>query len=194
MQEIRALLELLTMLVTDPRTGVLIALLTVAAVNDYRSYRIPNWLTFGGAAFGLLYTAMVPFAPGEGLLWSLYGLLLGFAISLPLYVLRAMGAGDVKLIAMAGAFLGPVDTVYAVLCTFMVGGVAALGFALSKRAAGRMLKNIADSLQLMLVSIAGRMTPSAHIDASVSVGRIPYGVSISIGTIGFVVAKQLGYL
>jgi prepilin peptidase CpaA len=46
----------------------------------------------------------------------------------------------------------------------------------------------------MLVSVIGGVKPTAHIDTSVSAGRIPYGVSICIGTIGYIVAKQLGYL
>jgi prepilin peptidase CpaA len=194
MQDMRALLELLTMLVTDPRTGILTLLLAVAAISDCRSYRIPNWLTFGGAACGLLYSAAVPFSPGEGMLWSLGGLLLGMAIVLPLYMLQAMGAGDVKLIAMTGSFLGLSHIGYTVICIFIAGGIAALGFTLYRRAAGRMLGNIQHSMQLMLLAVIGGAKPSAHIDTAVSAGRMPYAVSIAIGTIGYLVVHQLGYL
>src|SRR6478609_3396922 len=54
MQNFYAFLELMGMLVTDPRTGVLIGLLVVAAISDWRTYRIPNWLTGGGLVFGLV--------------------------------------------------------------------------------------------------------------------------------------------
>lgn len=93
----------LTMLVTDPRTGVLLALLIIAAVIDYRTHKIPNWLTMGGAAFALIYEATIPFSLQHGFLWALGGFALGFLILLPLRVLKVMGAGDVKLMAMAGA-------------------------------------------------------------------------------------------
>jgi prepilin peptidase CpaA len=192
MQDMYALLDLLTMLVIDPRTGVLMALLIVAAITDVRRHRIPNWLTFGGAAFGVLYAAAVPFAPGQGVMWSLYGLLLGLVIALPLYVLRAMGAGDVKLIAMSGAFLGLSHIVPAVLCVFIVGGVAAIGFAVMHRVAGRMIANIAQAMHTMLVAAVVGTRPVA--DTTASVGKLPYGVSIAVGTIGYIVAKQLGYL
>ena len=48
MQEFNAFVELLVMLVSDPRIAVLFVLLMIAAVVDYRTYRIPNWLTLGG--------------------------------------------------------------------------------------------------------------------------------------------------
>jgi prepilin peptidase CpaA len=194
MDELHSLLELLFILVITPRTGVLFALLIVAAVSDYRTYRIPNWLTFGGIAFGLLYSIAAPASWHTGFLWALQGLLVGFLIMLPLYALKAMGAGDVKLMAMAGTFLGAPDTFYAALCTFIVGGVAALGFALFNKAGARMLSNVRSIVQGMALSAMAGLRFGTHLEADKSVGRLPYGVSIGIGTISYVVAKQLGYL
>lgn len=194
MQAFYSLLELLGMLVTDPRTGVLIALLIVAAASDWRVYRIPNWLTASGTAFGLIYNTAVPMSTHTGFLWAFDGLLLGLLMMLPLYALKAMGAGDVKLIAMVGAFLGVPGIFFAVIFTFIVGGVAALGFALFNRALGRMLGNVKNLVQIMMLSAIGGFKPDTHIDASKSVGKLPYGVSIGIGTTGFLVARQLGYL
>ncbi|RJF96957.1 prepilin peptidase [Noviherbaspirillum cavernae] len=194
MQEIHSLLQLLVMLVADPRTAILFALLIIAAVSDYRTYRIPNWLTMAGAAFALLYSAFVPFSPEYGFLWSLGGLALGFVITVPLYALRAMGAGDVKLIAMVGAFLGVSDTLYAIVCTFIAGGVAAIGYALFHRATGRMLANVKSAAGYLMFSAAAGIKPQAQMAADKSIGKIPYAISIAVGTIGYVVAKQLGYM
>ena len=194
MNEFASLLELLKILVTDPRTVVLFALLIVASVSDCRTYRIPNWLTMTGAAIGIIYNSVAPLMLHNSFLWALSGLALGFLITLPLYALRAMGAGDVKLIAMVGAFLGAPDIFYAVLCTLIVGGVAALGFAFSQRSLGRMFGNVKNIVQVMMFSVMGGVRPDVHIDVTQSVGKLPYGVSVSIGTIGYVVAKQLGYL
>jgi prepilin peptidase CpaA len=112
MEEFYSLLQLLALLLIDPRTGVLFALLVVASVSDYRSYRIPNWLTVSGMAFGLIYNTAYPLMPGAGFRWSLGGLVLGLLTMLPLYVLKAMGAGDVKLMAMVGAFLGVPEAIF----------------------------------------------------------------------------------
>jgi prepilin peptidase CpaA len=57
-----------------------------------------------------------------------------------------------------------------------------------------MLGNVKNMVQIMMLSAIGGFRPDAHIDASKSVGKLPYGVSIGIGTTGYLVARQLGYL
>lgn len=193
MDEYKALLELVGMLLTDPRIAVLFVLLIVAAVNDYRTYKIPNWLTASGTAFALVYSVAAPASSHAGFLWAIEGLLLGFFALLPFYVLKIMGAGDVKLMAMTGAFLGVPDTLHVLLATFIIGGIAAFGFAFFKRALGRMLSNVRHIAQRMMLSAIGGIRPEVRVAASESVGRMPYGVSIGIGTIAYLLAKQLGY-
>ncbi|WP_211451604.1 A24 family peptidase [Collimonas antrihumi] len=194
MHEFYALLELLGMLVTDPRTCVLFILLIIAAVSDCRTYKIPNWLTASGTLFGLIYSTAAAVSLPAGLLWGLEGMLLGFCMMLPLYAIKAMGAGDVKLMAMVGTFLGVPYIVFAVIATFIAGGIVALGFALFNKALGRILINVKNIVQTMVFSATGGFKPDVSLDAGRSVGRMPYGVSIGIGTIGYVVANQLGYL
>ena len=193
MQELDSLRELLWMLVKNPRTGILFALLTIASITDYRTYKIPNWLTAGGIIFGLVYSVFVPFSRDFGFLWALGGMMLGFIVMLPGYVLRIMGAGDVKLMAMVGAFLGVDDCLHAVIYSFIVGGIAALGFALFNKAMTRMLQNVKDITQAMMFSVVGSFKPDLRITASQSVGKMPYGICISVGTAGYVVARQLGF-
>jgi prepilin peptidase CpaA len=193
MQEFNALLELLGMLIKEPRTGLLATLLVIAAISDFRTYKIPNLLTVSGIIFGLIYSTVVPFSIHHGFLWALGGLLLGFSILLPLYALGVMGAGDVKLMAMVGAFLGVTDTLHAVIFTFIAGGIAALVFAIFNKSLLRMLGNVKNAAQMMTMSVIGGFRPDIQIEASQSVGKLPYGICISIGTVAFVVAKQLGY-
>lgn len=192
-QEFQALLELLAMLVLDPRTAVLFALLVIASVSDYRSYRIPNWLTFGGAAFALVYKTTIAVSPPSAFLLAFGGLFLGFLIMLPPYALGVMGAGDVKLMAMVGAFLGIDETFNAVLFAFIAGGAGALGFALLNGKLGRMLRNAKNVLRGMALSALVGVKPHAGMDAQQSIGKLPYGVCISIGTIAYVLSRQLGY-
>jgi prepilin peptidase CpaA len=112
MDELRSFFELLGMLVTDPRTGVLLVLLAAAAVCDYRTFRIPNLITGGGIAFALVYNSVVTPEWHADWSWAPAGMLLGFGAMLPMYAIRAMGAGDVKLMAMVGAFLGASGTAW----------------------------------------------------------------------------------
>ncbi|HEX9143437.1 MAG TPA: A24 family peptidase, partial [Candidatus Binatia bacterium] len=95
--------------------SVLCILLFLAVLHDVRTRRIPNRLVFPGAVIGLALNTILPPGTGffaepsgaVGFLASLGGAGIGVAILLPMYAFGALGAGDVKLMAMVGAFLGP---------------------------------------------------------------------------------------
>ena len=194
MQNIDALLQLLLMLITEPRTAVLFILLVIASIFDYRIYKIPNCLTVGGMGFALIYSAVAPFNRDHGFLWAMGGLAIGFFTMLPCYAIRVMGAGDVKLMAMVGAFLGVTDTLFAMLYSLIIGGVAAIGFALVNKVMSRLIVNVKSAAQLMMLSAMGGFKPDMHIEPGTSVGKLPYGICIGSGTIIFIVAKQLGFV
>ncbi|MGZ3183280.1 MAG: A24 family peptidase [Telluria sp.] len=102
----------------------LATLLLGCALRDLFERRIPNpYLAAGFACAALLQLA----AHGlPGLLDGLGGALVGLGLLLPLYLVRGMGAGDVKLMAAAGAFLGPALALRACLASVFAGGAAAL--------------------------------------------------------------------
>lgn len=166
--------------------GLLLAgLLGVAVWQDILTRRIPNWLVLCGLIAGLACNAFVSqgsglfMAEGGGLgLWqSLFGMLAGGALLLPLYLLRAMGAGDVKLMAALGAFFGPWQIVGVVLLTFLAGGVLALGAA----CISRKLRAVFDNLRLMLLFVvAGRAAGLSLSDVGTT-GRLPYAIAIVFG-------------
>jgi len=194
MQEFNAVLDLLAMLASDFRMGGLFVLLVMAAVSDARFYRIPNWLTFGGMAFAIIYGAFAARTPMTGLQHALGGLGTGFAIMLPFYVLGIMGAGDVKLMAMVGAFIGPYQTLEAILFTCIAGGFAAVAVAIHRRRLGLMLANVKDAAQGIVVSGIAGVRPNGTIDTRQSIGKLPYGICICVGTVVQVLAHQLGFV
>jgi prepilin peptidase CpaA len=192
--EITAMLELLQMLALSPRTGVLMALLMIAAVIDVRTSRIPNWLVFGGALYALAYNAISPlYARDIGIVFALGGLAVGLAAMLPAYLLRVMGAGDVKLMAMVGAFLGAWATVSAVLATLVAGGVLALALAMWAGRTVRLLRNVAAVSRGTMVTMTTGIGGLAVHDGA-SAGKMPYGVAIAVGTIAYLVLSQLGFV
>lgn len=119
--------------------GTLALLLAAAVWHDVRDYRIPNALVAAGMVLALLMHALLPagggFAAatpgGLGALKALQGMGLGLAALLPFYLLGAAGAGDAKLMAMVGAFLGPLDALAVVLCTFIAGAAMAVVWLMS---------------------------------------------------------------
>jgi prepilin peptidase CpaA len=103
-------------------------LLIVACISDLRTRRIPNVLTFSGIAAALAFHGFTGGLSAAG--WSVAGCILGALLFFPLFALRGMGAGDVKLLAAVGAWLGPSQVVTAALVTSIAGGVIALAVAL----------------------------------------------------------------
>lgn len=186
-------IELMLMLVTDPRTMILFALLAIAAVTDIRTYRIPNWLTVGGIAIALVYSAVDATFPHPAFLSALGGAAIGLVVMVPAYALRVMGAGDVKLMAMTGAFLGASDILSAIVATFIVGGVAAFAFALYHRALRKMLVNVKTITETIALSAASGTTAGMQVQPARSIGKLPYGACIAIGSAGYVIARHFGY-
>ncbi|MBL0419584.1 prepilin peptidase [Ramlibacter sp. AW1] len=184
-----AFLDAIGALVWNPATGVLMALLAVAAWIDWRTYRIPNWLTLGGMVWGLASSAAMGYSLVDGLLFGLAGLTLGLALFLPLWLLRVMGAGDVKLMAMVGAYVGAWGVFKAALIVGVVGGIAVIAFALVHRASGRLATNMKDIAASMVIPGMPLWRPEL---AGSSIGKLPYGVSIAVGSVAYLVLRQVG--
>jgi prepilin peptidase CpaA len=123
-------------------TTYLIALLVGfgACVTDVRSRRIPNILTFGAAAAALAFHASS--GQAAGLLHSVEGWLVGAAIFFVPFALGGLGAGDVKLLAALGAWVGPLDALWIGLYTGVAGGILALVVAGLQGYLGQALSNI----------------------------------------------------
>jgi prepilin peptidase CpaA len=176
----------------------LAGLLVVIAVQDIRSHRIPNKLVLTGVLLGIALNGLMPegwgfnsvIPGGLGWLVALQGLGVGMVVLLPLYWLRAMGAGDVKLMAMVGAFLGPNDVLGVLLATFIAGGVMALVVVFWSKQVGSLLQNI----KLMLLGGVVRMSAGQLplMDGlPVSVGKLPYAVAIAVGTFSYLIWQRM---
>ena len=118
----------------------LLALLAWAAVADWRTRRIPNWLTlsllFGGLLRGLLGSMGAPGAGGFTLGTALAGAAAGFGLGVPLFALGARGAGDAKLYIASGAWLGWAG----VVAVFVVEAVVGLVMVVAQCAAAGKLR------------------------------------------------------
>lgn len=171
--------------------AIVLFLLAIATVFDVKSHRIPNWLVFSGALLGFAYHAFSPF--GIGAMASAQGLAVGLAAFMPLYLIRAMGAGDVKLMAMVGAYLEPASAFGAVLTVFIAGGVLSMAAAIRNRALSRLVENLrfimADMSMKMMVGGA-----AAQVDAvPVSAGKLPYALAIATGTVIHIYLMRSGH-
>jgi prepilin peptidase CpaA len=153
--------------------------LALACVSDLRTRRIPNLLTVSAALGALLFHLATGGWAAAG--WSLAGLLVGALLFFPMFALRGMGAGDVKLLAAVGAWLGPGQVAIVALATSIAGGVIAVIVALAYGYLRKALLN----LYLMLAHwrVAG-VQPLPAVTLEQATGpRLAYAVPIAIGTV-----------
>jgi prepilin peptidase CpaA len=164
----------------------LVALLFGTVVIDLLSRRIPNALVLGSIVAAAIIHS-VAMATGAIALagphwWSpLAGLATGFFLLLPLHLLRATGAGDVKLMAAVGAFVGPETVLTAVLYTLLAGGLLSLVYMLGRGVAAQTLANV----RFMLTDWAVRATTGQGARLAplqTTAARLPYAVAIALGT------------
>ncbi len=166
---------------------ILLPLVIGAAVYDMRYRRIPNWLNVLGVLLGLALNSwlIVDGRPWPGLFFGLKGLGLGFGVYFVLYALRAMGAGDVKLMAAVGAMVGWQDWVGIFLITAVVGGISAVLLSLVR---GRLRTTFFNVGFILSEFKSGRPAylKKEELDVKSSKAlRQPHGVVIAVGTICF---------
>ena len=150
------------------------ALLITAAVGDIRYRRIPNKLVVSLILLGLGYSVAIDPVVG-GLLRGTGGLLTGFGIWLPFYVLGWLGAGDVKLFAGASSWLGPMAALEGALVGALTGALLALFWMVRSRG----LKATTEVLGMSAGS-PSLLTPR---DNDSSRSTLPYGVAIAVGAL-----------
>lgn len=159
---------------------VLVFLLCLASVFDLAQRRIPNRLV----ALGLSASTVLHVCSGTPLsavTVGLAGCATGLLFFLPLYLLRAMAAGDVKLMMMVGTFCGPTLTVEASLATYCAGGILAVVIVVARGRGRQAVRNVAAILRPILWRMVS--VPLAAEPAPASVGSMPYGLAISAGTL-----------
>jgi prepilin peptidase CpaA len=106
---------------------------------------------------------------------------------LPFYLLRGMAAGDVKMMAVVGAFTGPGDAFQIAVLSWCAGGVMALLLVLLRGRLRLVLANLGTMLR-------GAAAPGAEMTGSpgqTSAGSMPYGVAIAVGSV-LVLARHYG--
>jgi prepilin peptidase CpaA len=173
-----------------PVVQLLLFLMVVpAAVFDLKERRVPNWITLPGVLLSIALNTFLYETPG---LWmSLKGLGVALLIYFPLYMLRGMGAGDVKLMAAVAAAAGWANWLGILFLTAFFGGASALILVASR---GRLQKTM-NNIQQIILSLMYRQAPheaNPTLDVkSDKALRLPHAVAIAFGTLGYLVAAAI---
>ena len=148
-----------------------------ACVTDLRTRRVPNVLTLGAAGAAVAFHAASH--AGSGLLFAVLGWGVGLLMFLPLFVLRGIGGGDVKLLAALGAWLGPSLVLWVAAFAAIAGGVFALVVSALHGYTGQAFSNVWGLLSYWRV-MGVKTHPGLTLDATTA-PRLPYALPMAAG-------------
>jgi prepilin peptidase CpaA len=153
-------------------------ILGTAVYTDLRSHRIPNNLIVLGLILAIIFQLVANGA--HGLLFGSLAALLGLGCFMPFYALRAMGAGDVKLMAVAGLFTSPRGVLYAVVLSLLAGGVCALGYLIWRATRAY----VGSVVQEGISAGTSAGTVAAFVAARLARrDRLPFALPIAVGSV-----------
>ncbi len=169
------------LLISNWHVKVVSVILIWAAWIDGRELRVPNWITFPMVFTGLIYSATA----GDGLGAGLAGMAMGLMCLLPLYSVGGMGAGDVKLMAGMGAWLGWQITLQAFIVSVIVGAVMAVLMVLFRGTWRKHYETLLTILSEWIVIRNPYRLSQIAAERKPSMALLPYGIPICIGSIGY---------
>jgi prepilin peptidase CpaA len=160
----------------------------VAALVDFRTRKIPNWLTVPAFFVGLTLRAVL--SGWSGAKASLEGAGLALILLLPLVLMRALGAGDWKLMGAVGAFMGPILFLFVLLGSVLVSGLMAMVEMTRTR-------RVKETFHNLLVLVRGffsfglRAHPEISLD-NPALLKLPFGIAVAISTLVCFCAARWG--
>lgn len=169
--------ELKSMIYTIWALAIVVGL--VAGWIDWRSHRIPNWLTVSGCFTGIVVNAI--FFHWSGLKQSLLGAVIALGILLPVVLLRGLGAGDWKLMGALGAIVGSSEILQLLMATIMFAGLIAIVQVVLKR---RVVVTLRNMWELIRGYFIFGLKPNAEISLdNKAASTLPFGVAAAVATV-----------
>ena len=170
---------------------VLVPGILLASWIDYSQKRVPNRLNLALVIAG--FVVQIVYFGAAGLTTGILGMLTGFGLLIIPWLMRGMGAGDVKLMSAIGVWLGPQLTFYSFGVVALIGGlVAIIMIVLSGR-----LRLACANMFMILTKCANRHTMFSDYGSAESFGStsqlLPYGVPLTAGTLVILAAKMSGW-
>jgi prepilin peptidase CpaA len=156
-----------------------LALTLCAGWMDWRTRRIPNWLTVSGFLAGIALNSVL--GGWHGARESLEGAGLALGLLLPVVLLRGLGAGDWKLMGAVGALMGLQPMLFVLVVSLVTSGLMAIVQMIVSKRAKKTLWNV-------LVLARGLATFGLHMDRRISLDnptllKVPFGVAVSVATV-----------
>jgi prepilin peptidase CpaA len=161
--------------------SIAIGVALIAAICDLRWRRIPNLLTLPTLLAGLLWAGFSH--GGSGLLHATAGCLLLAAPYLVLFLFAGGGAGDVKLMAALGAWLGIADGAIALVAVLLCGVLMGLGYAWAHQRLAALGTNLVGIVWAGVLAAwsRDRQAATGYLPPATTLQRMPYGIAVLVG-------------
>ena len=170
--------------------GLVSVILVVAAVIDGRQLKVPNWITFPMILSGWLASGIIYGWAGVGA--SLLGTAIGLGLLLPAYAIGGMGAGDVKLLAGVGAWVGISQTFWAFIVSAIIGAIiAVIMVVVSGKWRHHQRQFFSIMYEILVIRSPSKLSEIAA-KRKPSMTLLPYGIPIAIGTIAYFAYLGMG--
>lgn len=164
-------------------------LAVIAGTTDWRSRRIPNWLTVPALALGIAVNTWL--RGWAGARDSLLGAGLGLLLLLPFVLVRSLGAGDWKLVGALGAFLGPQNLLTVLFATALIAGLMAVLLVIWRKRMLHTLKNMGR----LLASLLSFRIPGQELTLDdPHAAKVPFGIAVAIAVIVYTARQTLWHL
>jgi len=178
-----------TILLVNWPVKLVCVVLIVAAIIDGKQLRVPNWITYPMVFSGIIFNVCIEGWGGLG--YALLGMVVGLACLLPLYSVGGMGAGDVKLMAGIGAWLGAAITFYAFCVSTIVGAGIAILMVYYKKNFHKHCVNFLVILNEWMEIRDPKELSKIAAERKSTMLLLPYGIPICIGSIGYFLYKGM---
>ena len=156
--------------------AVLVA--SLGGASDLRCARIPNGLTYSGLLTALvLRFGVLGFS---GFKSGAIGMLVAGVLFFVLFVIGAMGGGDVKLMASVGAWAGSAQVIAILLAAALAGGLVAIFYVFFRQGVRTTIWNLFELIRFRLTS---GFRPHPLLNVREAGTRVPFGVAIAMGTL-----------
>jgi prepilin peptidase CpaA len=156
----------------------------IAGWTDWRTRRIPNWLTVPALFLGIAVNTLA--LGWAGAKEALLGAGLGLGLLLPFVLLRSLGGGDWKLVGAVGAFLGPSRLIAVLVITILTAALMAIVVIVWKKRIGQTLRNLGHLLaSLLTLHLPG---PGLSLDNPDSL-KVPFGVAVAVAVVLYTVRQ-----
>lgn len=161
------------------KLAINIVLMTFALASDIRTYKIKNRLVSIFIVIGIAINVVLKGKEGIG--FSLIGMVVPIVVLFLLYYLKMLGAGDIKLFAAIGAIMGVKFILYAMVYSFLAGGMIALFIMLVRKNALQRFKYFTHYIKACMLSIS--LLPYNEFEDKANNGKFPFAYAIFCGTV-----------